>query len=192
VAIVVSDARSQGRAGRRRLLGVAVALVFILPLPLDHSSTNIPPFFRSWSDQGIGATETVLIAPLPGNGVAAAAMLWAAVAGYDLRMADAYAFMPLPDGRTAAGPPPTALTDAMRTIQRDRTSILAAGSLRSRIAADLRASDIRHVIVGPMPAHEPMVAFFTNLFGRPPDEVDGVAIWRDVDAHGVTLAGGSP
>ena len=192
VAIAVSEARARGRAGWPRLLGVAVALIVILPAPLGRSSISIPRFFERWGEQGIGATDTVLIAPLPGNGTEAAPMLWAAVAGYDIRMADAYAFMPLPDGRTAAGPPPTALTDVMRAVQRDRTSILAAGNIRAQIAADLRAGGIRHVIVGPMPAHDPMVAFFTNLFGRPPEDVDGVAIWRDVDVRGVTLAGGPP
>jgi hypothetical protein len=195
VAIAVTDARGRGRAGAPRLLGVAVALAVILPVPLAHSSISIPRFFERWAAQGISATDTVLIAPIPGNGTEAAPMLWAAVAGYEVRMAEAYAFMPLPDGRTSAGTPPTALTEAMRTIQRDRTSILAAGNLRSQMAADLRAADIRHVIVGPMPAYAPMVAFFTNLFGRPPDEIDGVAIWSDVDVDGVTgvtLAGGSP
>ena len=195
VAMVVSEARSRGRAGRRRLAGVAIALAFILPVPLGHSSATIPGFFQRWPAQGIGATDTVLIAPIPGNGTEADQMLWAAVAGYDIRMAEAYAYMPLPDGRTSAGTPPTTLTEAMRTIQRDRTSILAAGALRTQIAADLRAAGIRHVIVGPIPAYGPMVAFFTNLFGRPPDEIEGVAIWRDVDVRGVTgitLAGGSP
>ena len=33
-----------------------------------------------------------------------------------------------------------------------------------------------------------MIAFFSDLFGRPPEEVDGVWIWRDVDSHGVTPA----
>ncbi|MBI3746431.1 MAG: hypothetical protein HY264_07925 [Chloroflexi bacterium] len=180
VAMTVEEARSRGRAGLPRLFGVAVALAVILPTPLGRSSVDIPPFFTRWPAQAIPAGDTVLIAPLPGNGTEASAMLWAAAAGYGIKMADAYAFMPLADGRTSAGPPSTALTDAMRTIQRDGVSILAAGNLRAQLAADLRAGGIRHVIVGPMPARDAMVAFFTNLFGRPPEDVEGVAIWRDV------------
>jgi hypothetical protein len=41
------------------------------------------------------------------------------------------------------------------------------------------------VIVGPMQNRKQMVVFFTDLFGRPPLEVDGVQIWRDVDRFGV-------
>jgi len=185
VAMVVTEARSRGRAGVPRLLFVAIALVVILPVPLSRSSVSVPRFFERWTERGIPATDTVLIAPLPGNGIEAAPMLWAAVAGYDIRMAEAYAFVPLPDGRTSALGPSTTLTDAMRAIQRNRSSILAAGNLRTQIAADLHAAGIRHVIVGPMAARDAMVAFFSNLFGRPPDEVEGVAIWRDVDIAGV-------
>ena len=192
VAIAVADARQRGRRGAARLLAVAIALAAILPVPLAHSAISIPRFFERWDDQGIAATDTLLIAPLPGKGTEAAPMLWAAIAGYDLRMVDAYAFMPLPDGTTGAGPPPTTLSEAMQSIQRNRTPILPAGTIRSRIAADIAAAGIRHVIVGPMPARAPMVDFFTNLFGRPPEEIDGVAIWRDVDIDGVSLGAGSP
>jgi hypothetical protein len=30
-----------------------------------------------------------------------------------------------------------------------------------------------------------MLAFFTDLFGRKPERVGGIAIWRDVNVRGV-------
>jgi hypothetical protein len=53
------------------------------------------------------------------------------------------------------------------------------------VAADLRAADVRHVIVGPGQHYQPMLAFFTDLFGRAPQLVDQVAIWRDVNVTGI-------
>jgi hypothetical protein len=41
------------------------------------------------------------------------------------------------------------------------------------------------VIVGPMPYRKQMVGFFTDLFGRPPEEIDGVQVWTDVRRLGV-------
>jgi hypothetical protein len=130
----------------------------------------------------------VLIAPLPGNGIEAAPMLWAAVAGHGVKMAEAFALIPLPDGRTSAVDPATALTDAMHYVQDGRGGLVARGAARDRIAADIRAADIHDVIVGPMGARTEMVAFFRDLFGRPPESVGGVEIWRDVNVAGVVPA----
>ena len=30
-----------------------------------------------------------------------------------------------------------------------------------------------------------LLAFFTDLFGRPPDIIDEVAIWRDINVRGI-------
>lgn len=192
VAIVSGDALRRGRAGAGRLLAVAAALAFILPVPLAHSSVAIPAFFRTWSEQGIAQSDTVLIAPLPGNGSETAPMLWAAVAGHGVRMAEAFALIPLPDGRTSAVGPATALTDAMHHVQDRHGGLVARGTVRAEIAADLRAANIRHVIVGPMAAQAEMVAFFRDLFGRAPEMTGGVEIFRDVDVAGVTPGGGLP
>jgi hypothetical protein len=190
VAVVIGDARRlEPRAAVPRLLGVAFALVFVLPAPLVHSSVEVPDFFRHWREQGISASDTVLVAPYFRNGAQAAPMVWAAFAGYELRMPEAYAYMPQPDGGTASGPAGTALTDVMQAIQRNGNVIVARGSVRAQIGADLRAAGIRHVIVGPMPRSAAMLGFFTDLFGRAPDEVEGVEIWRDVDVTGIGPVG---
>jgi len=112
-------------------------------------------------------------------------MIWAAATGDEVRMAEAYAKVALPDGRVSIGPASSKLTDIMERIQ-DRGDLFQARAAdRDQIARDLRSARIAHVIVGPMPHRELMVAFFTDLFARPPLEVDGVQLWRDVDVSGV-------
>jgi hypothetical protein len=128
----------------------------------------------------------VMVAPFFRDGGGADPMIWSAVAGIDFAMPEAYAFVPLPDGRPQYGALPTQLSEVMETIQDEGAAIVAGGEVRAQIARDLRAKDIRDVIVGPMPHQSDMLRFFTDLFGRPPESVDGVELWRDVDRRGVT------
>ncbi len=115
-------------------------------------------------------------------------MVWAAVADYGLRMPEAYAYMPQPDGRTLSGAPATRLSKIMLTIQDDNASVVARGEARAQVTANLRDAEVRHVIVGPMQSLAPMLAFLTDLFGRAPERVGGIAIWRDVNVWGVVVA----
>jgi hypothetical protein len=52
------------------------------------------------------------------------------------------------------------------------------------VLRDIADNGITDVIVGPMDHRAAMVAFFTDLFGRPPQEADGVQLWRGVGAPG--------
>jgi hypothetical protein len=167
---------------------VVTALVLVLPAPLERQPFYTPAFFRTWASHNIGSDETVLVAPYFVNGGQVAPMLWAAEADYGLRMAEAYAYMPRPDGRTRSAAPVTRLAKVMLAIQEDHSSLLARGEVRAQVTANLRDAEVRHVIVGPMQSLAPMLAFFTDLFGRAPELVDGVAIWRDVNAWGVVGA----
>ena len=129
---------------------------------------------------------TVLIAPFFRDGAGADPMLWAAIAGDEPRMPEAYAFIPRPGGRAAYGPAPTQLSEIMETIQDTSVTVVARGAVRAQVAADLRAKGITDVIVGPMARGRAMLVFFTDLFGREPEAVDGVWIWRAVDVRGVS------
>lgn len=116
-------------------------------------------------------------------------MLWAAETDYGLRMPEAYAYMPQPDGGTRPGPPATRLFQVMLTIQ-GGTPLMARGDIRDQIAADLRNAGVRHVIAGPTQQYQALIAFFSDLFGRSPQYVDEIAIWRDVDIRGVVTPPG--
>lgn len=189
VAIIIARAtRLASRPAARWLLPVVAALVLILPAPLPRQPFYTPTFFRTWANNNIGPTETVLVAPYFSNGEQVAPMVWAAEADYGLRMPEAYAYMPQPAGGTSSGPPATPLSKIMLAIQDGETSFVARGEVRAQVAATLRFADVRHVIVGPMQAWQPMIAFFTDLFGRAPDRVGGIAIWRDVNVRGVVAA----
>ncbi|WP_131811251.1 hypothetical protein [Mycobacterium kubicae] len=189
VAIVIGQAtRLALRPAAQRLAVVVAALVLILPAPLHRQPSYTPAFFRTWAAHNIGSDETVLVAPYFITGAQAAPMLWAAETDYGLRMPEAYAYMPQPDGRTISGPPLTRLAMIMLAIQDDETPILARGETRAQVTANLRDADVRHVIVGPMQGWPAMLAFFTDLFGREPERVDEIAIWRNVNVRGVVAA----
>lgn len=186
VAIVLArTTRLARRPAMGWLLPVVAALVLILPAPLDRQQSYTPVFFRTWASRNIGPAETVLVAPYFINGGQAAPMLWAAEADYGLRMPEAYAYMPQPDGQTRSGPPPTRLAQIMLAIQDGKSAIVARGEIRAQVAATLRFAEVRHVIVGPMQTWEAMLVFFTDLFGRTPERVGEIAIWRDVNVWGV-------
>lgn len=189
VAIITTRAtRLAPRPATRWLLAVAATLVVVLPGPLERQSFYTPAFFRNWASHHIRADETVLVAPYFVNGGQAAPMVWAAEADYGLRMPEAYAYLPQPGGRTSTGPWATRLFNIMRTIQEDKTPLTARGEARAQVAINLQSAQVRHVIVGPMYAWVEMIAFFTDLFGRGPERIDEIAIWRDVNVRGVVAA----
>ena len=186
IAIVVDEALQRPREqALRRLAVLAVALAVATPAPLRTWTTEVPPFFARWNQGRIPAGDIVLMAPFFRNGAGAAPMVWAAAAGAEARMYEAYAYVPLPDGKPSFGPATTQLSKLMEAVQDRGVLIVARGDVRRLVAADLQAAMIDHVIVGPMLNRQQMVGFFTDLFGRPPDEIDGVQIWSDVRRLGV-------
>jgi hypothetical protein len=72
-------------------------------------------------------------------------------------------------------------------IQDTGVTVVVRGAARQQAAQDLRNASVADVVVGPMNNRRQMVSFFTDLFGRPPEEVGGVEIWRNVDRAGVSL-----
>ncbi len=167
------------------LLFVAGAIAVAAPAPMRWWSVEVPVFFERWDDQGIRDDAIVLMAPYFTNGAGADPMLWAAVAGNEVRMYEAYAYVPGPDGRPSYGPPRTQLSSIMESIQDRGVVIVARDSVRDQVELELASTGITDVIVGSMRYRGQMVAFFTDLLGRPPVEIDGVALWRDVHEVGV-------
>lgn len=193
VAILVGIALERSlHAPRRqaalRLTALGVALLLIVPTPIPSRTAPVPEFFARWDQEGMRPDAVVLIAPFFRDGAGADPMLWAAVAGDEPRMPEAYAFVARPTGRAGYGPVPNQLSAIMETIQDETVDLVARGAVRSLVADDLRAKGITDVIVGPMARGRAMIAFFSDLFGRDPEAVDGVWIWRAVDVHGVSPA----
>lgn len=188
VTLAVDSAvrHAEWRRALPRVAAIAVALIAVLPARLPASTTIVPLFFQRWSQEGIPSGTVVMVAPFFRDGASADPMLWAAVSDIDFAMPEAYAFLPQPDGRPQYGPLPTQLSDVMETIQDHGVAVIAGGLVRVQIAHDLKAKDIRDVIVGPMQHRAEMVRFFSDLFGRRPELVDGVELWREVDRNGVT------
>ncbi len=185
VAVVVGELGARRPAyAAPRLVVLGLALALAVPAPLGSSTTEVPEFFRSFDRQGIGEEAIVLVAPHFTNGAGAAPMLWAAVAGNRLRLYEAYAYVPDADGNPRYGPAPTQLTLIMERIQDDGVTLVARGEVRDQVFRDIAANGITDVIVGPMDHREQMVVFFTDLFGRPPVEVDGVQLWRGASGGG--------
>lgn len=195
VAILVGFGLDRAMRGSLRQVGpplavIALALVIVVPAPLPSRPMAIPAFFARWEQEGMRPGATILFAPFFRDGAGADPMLWAAIAGDEPRMVEAYAYVRRPNGSAGYGPEPTQLFSIMEAIQDadSDVSIVARSAVRTAVDANIRGKGITDVIVGPMVRTRAMIAFFSDLFGRPPQEVDGVWIWRDVDTHGVTPA----
>jgi hypothetical protein len=173
----VLDVRSAGL----RLTAIAFGLVFVLPTPAASSTTEVPPFFQSWTDESIADDAVILFAPWFTNGAGADPMLWAAFAQARPRMHEGYVYVPDADGRPRYGPAPGRLARLMIEVQDHGTQPNLGTEDRAAAAQELTDAGVSVVIVGPMRYQPDMVALFTDLFGRPPVRADGVYLWRDVD-----------
>ncbi|MGH7685940.1 MAG: hypothetical protein ACREN2_03885 [Candidatus Dormibacteria bacterium] len=187
VAILVDRSFTAGvwRATARFAV-IAVGVAALIPAPFNAEPTGTPAFFKQWARQGIPESTVVMIAPFFRDGAGAAPMMWTAEAGAGVRMPEAYAFVPSAAGTPMYGPPPNNLSHAMEFIQDSGNVAVVRGIARDAVATDIRALGIDAVIVGPMDHREQMIKFFTDLFGRPAQNVDGVAIWRDIKKEGVS------
>jgi dolichyl-phosphate beta-glucosyltransferase len=171
-----------------RVIALGVALLLIVPAPIPSRTAPMPEFFARWDQEGMRPDAVVLIAPFFRDGAGADPMLWAAIAGDEPRMPEAYAFVARPTGRAGYGPVPNQLSAIMESIQDTSVDVVARGAVRDLVAGDLRTKGVTDVIVGPMARGRAMIGFFSDLFGRDPEAVDGVWIWRQVDVHGVSPA----
>jgi len=176
------------RSASLRLTAIGFALVFVLPAPAASSTTEVPPFFQSWGEQGIANDEVILFAPWFTNGAGADPMLWAAFAEARPRMHEGYVYVPDAEGRPRYGPAPGRLARLMIDVQDHGVLPNLSATDRAAAAQELTDAGISVVIVGPMRYREEMIALFTDLFGQPPVEAGGVQMWRNVQASLVRLA----
>jgi hypothetical protein len=178
----------QLRRAAMRLAAAGLALVFLVPAPASSSTAEVPPFFSRWADQGIANDEIILFAPWFFNGAGADPMLWAAVAESRPRMYEGYVYVPDDRGRPRYGPDAGELAHLMMEVQDHGTQVAPLNAdQRAGAIEELQEAQVSVVIVGPLRYRTEMLDLFTDLFHRPPVEVDGVQIWRDVQE---TIAGG--
>lgn len=188
VAVDTAVRAATWRRAAGALAAIAISLAAVVPETLGAWEVDTPQFFVNWSQQGIPDSATVLIAPFFRDGAGASPMLWAATAGGGIRMPEAYAYVPAADGTPMYGPPANNISSIMEAIQDQGVVVVARGQERDAVASDLQRLQVQDIIVGPMDKREQMIAFFTDLLGRPPENVEGVQIWRNVLRDGVAPA----
>jgi hypothetical protein len=161
---------------------VAVALAFLFPrTPFPSTRASVPAFFDSAAVRRVPEGSVALVAPFARDTNTSEPMLWQAIAGMRYRMPEGYATGPDDNGKFSFLPIPTPLSERMEAIQKSQRPAPFTAEVRARLLAELRRDRVETVIVGPFSEHTRMVDFFTRLLGSPPESVDGVDVWWDVD-----------
>jgi len=171
------------RGGAALVGGALLVLGLIALLPtfdFPASAHSDPRFFTAGGDvQRIAEGASVLVAPWVSSGEALDPEMWQVKSGLRFRMPSGYFNQPDPrrPNTHIIGPAPRPLSDAMIAIFEGKGAPAITAVDRHSFAADLHYWRVSTVVVGPMPNHDAMVAFFTDLLGRPPVEDQGVDAW---------------
>jgi hypothetical protein len=180
VAVFFDRTLDKPRLASRALLcsAVVAALVPLLPaLPYPSARWDVPPFFTGNATARIPPDTSALVTPY----LAEDPRLWQAAASLKFRTADGWEFVPGPSGPVfgeAADPLTPVLYDLGELNQPAPATISAAD--QQRYADDLRRRRVQTIIIGPSIGRLQLIDFFTNLLGRPPQSLGGVAVWYDV------------
>jgi hypothetical protein len=177
VADLVAASTATGR--RRPWLVAAAALLALVPLlprwPYPSTNLDVPAFFEpGGAVEHVPAGSVALVTPISTN-LSSTAMLWQSVAGYRFRMPTGEAFVPGP----SLGPPESHLKDTLTVLDRGG-AVPATPSEVAQTRRDLAALGVGTVIAGPSPGQERLVAYLTEVVGRPPERSGGVDVWWDV------------
>ena len=181
VAVFLQAVWEEG--GWRRWASVAVALLVLAPLwpsaTIPSEKVATPAFFTGPAVRSLPRDSVVLVLPWAYRRTALA-MTWQAEAGLWYRMPGGYFIGPQ---RVSDQPRFDAIpTSGSITLARIFTGVpppRLTGPRRRALARDLVRWRVGSVIVGPMPNQAAMVGFLTDLFGRQPQLVEGVYLWRD-------------
>jgi hypothetical protein len=169
--------------GWRRWAAVAVAVAVLAPLwpsgTVEAEKVPTPAFFTGPAVRSLPRDSVVLVLPWAYRRTALA-MTWQAEAGLWYRMPGGYFIGPHRDSdqpRFDAIPTTGSITFAR--IGRGAPPPRLTGPLRRALARDLIRWRVGNVVVGPMQHEATMLAFLTDLFGREPQWVEGVYLWRE-------------
>ena len=174
-------------SGRRRILGLAVVVVALIPiiptLPIQSSRLDIPAFFTDGSAQRLPATGSVLMTPYGNEFVDYPPELWEAMSDLAFKTQLGIVYTPGPDGHLI-GPDVDPLGRELNALGDLDTPAPAALSAPTRATylSDLRAHDVTTVIVGPSPGAAQVDRLMTELLGEPGISTGGVTVWYGVPA----------
>jgi hypothetical protein len=117
------------------------------------------------------------------------AMVWQAEAGMRFKQPGGYFIAPDERGRPRFGPPPTEM-NGLLVQARNAAEIDGIGQAkRVRLAGELARWQARTIVLGPVGGppggQERVRRFLTTMMGRPPEKVEDVEIWFDVDPQKV-------
>ncbi|MEV4708288.1 hypothetical protein [Actinoplanes sp. NPDC049316] len=193
--IGVLIALAADRAGllphRRRVAfwaGMALAVVPVLPKPLPTvEAAPLPPFIaqRMWEPY-VPADRTLVTVPMPEVTTGRTGMRWFALSGQGYKTPRGYFMGPAnpPGNRTGswnAAPRPT--SDLLRLAGAYGRMPVLTDTDRRAATADLTYWRAAVVVLTPdAPNHDLLETIVTNLLGRAPQQVGGVAMWdvRDI------------
>jgi hypothetical protein len=182
-------------------LAVVVALVPLLPHePTPVISNSVPPFFSpGGAIESVPRGSVVLVlpfatdpgtlAPGPATWTSVDAMTWQACAGYRFRMPSGYVLVPGPGDLPSHGPVPTSTSRLVTDVAQGGPQPVITPELRTLVAADLERWGVRYIVVGPMRYEAGERELMTQLLNRPPEEVGGVFLWRQVDPAAIRTGG---
>jgi hypothetical protein len=181
--------------------GVAAVVLVAVLLPLwpkddlDGTPVNTPRFFTSAAVERIPVDSSTLVVPYPVP-PRAIAMVWQAEAGMRFKMPGGYYIVPDAEGRPRFGPAASAM-NGLLVQSRNAAVITRLGpDVRDRLAGELKAWGVKTIVVGPVggpPGGQVRVlTFLTTLMGRPPEKVEDVQVWWNVDPKAVAAIDDPP
>jgi dolichyl-phosphate beta-glucosyltransferase len=183
VAVFIDQALSATLRWRvAGLAAVAVALVPLVPsLPIPSGHYVIPAFFTDGSVRQLSQTGSVLVTPYGTDVPDQGPEVWEAISGMAFRTQVGAVYSPGPGGQKS-GPDMDPLgieLHNLRDLDQQAPAELSA-SVRDTYMANLRAHDVRSVVVGPSVGQEQVARLFTELLGSPGLRTGGVIVWYDV------------
>jgi hypothetical protein len=171
------------RAPRWRMAGLLAAAAALAPLipslPLQAGEYVVPAFFTDGSAQLLPHSGSVLVSPYESQLPEA----WQALSGMAFRTQVGVVYAPGPGGHME-GPELDQLGIELNRLDSlgDPAPAVIPASQRQTYLTDLRADDVRAIVVGPSSGQVQAARFFTELLGTPGVRTGGVVVWFDVDA----------
>lgn len=183
VASFLSEVASRSRLQRTAGLAVA-ALAALALMPTVHyqnAPRTAPAFFADAVRRDVPMDSVALVVPYA-NALDDIAAYWQATSWMRFRMPEGYFNGAAPDGSFIYQPLPSATQQFMLTVQSGQQPPDLTAELKRQVRADLRNWGVQTVIVGPMePAQRDLIVdYLTRILDRPPEQVEGVYLWRQV------------